>query len=88
MHSMVQGVSKASRGGFGPLINLPQRWLKRGGQSESGIGLNHGLTEDELRALIAEDLRAFVRRPLAGANDGGARPSRPFLLDRLICAGI
>ncbi len=46
--------------------------------------INHGLTEDELRALIADDLRMFMRRPMAGDGDGNHLRPRPFLLDRLV----
>jgi hypothetical protein len=54
--------------------------------NDTDRGLNHGLTEDELRALIAQDLRAFVRRPMAPPPCEGPSPERPFLLDRLVFA--
>ena len=47
---------------------------------------SHGLSEAQLRELIAQDLRGFLRRPLAAPAGAGASPDRPFLLDRLMGA--
>lgn len=48
-------------------------------------GPTHGLTEAQLRALIAQDLRSFVRRPLT--QSPAANSAHPFLLDRLVVSG-
>jgi hypothetical protein len=79
---------------LGQLRGVSARW-RRHPEAEQSVepaaegetdALSHGLSEDELRALIAEDLRAFMRRPMARPPREGASPDRPFLLDRLVVA--
>lgn len=94
MQPAFQGSAAENRTGFGQLRGISARWRRRpeaDPRSESEVeeeagGLNHGLSEDELRALIAEDLRSFMRRPMARPAQEGASPDRPFLLDRLVVA--
>ncbi len=94
MQAIFQGSAAENRAGFGQLRGVSARWRRRPEadqvvepEAEGEIdGLNHGLSEDELRALIAEDLRAFMRRPMARPPREGASPDRPFLLDRLVFA--
>lgn len=98
MLAMIQGSVAASGTGLGHIRGISSRWLRRanadrgadrGAEPETegdADGLNHGLSEHELRALIAEDLRAFVRRPMAKPPGEGVSPARPFLLDRLVFA--
>jgi hypothetical protein len=91
---MFQGSAAENRTGLGQLRGISARWRRRP-EADQGAepevegetdGLNHGLSEDELRALIAEDLRAFMRRPMARPPREGVSPDRPFLLDRLVFA--
>lgn len=55
-------------------------------QPEADDTISHGLSEDQLRDLIAQDLRACIRRPMAPPP--GATRAQPFLLDRLVQAGV
>ena len=84
MTATSEQIGGTGRPGFGHLWRFVARRRQRSAASGDGQGLNHGLTEEELRAMIAEDLRACLRRPMARGTAEGARPRRPFLLDRLV----
>lgn len=68
------------------------RWRRSGPKGAAAVrpeaddAISHGLSEDQLRDLIAQDLRACIRRPMAPSP--GATRAQPFLLDRLAQAGV
>lgn len=97
MEAVAQGFAGFFAQEFGHLRGSSVRWRRRShevfaedpevadeDEAVTQTAPSHGLSEAQLRELIAQDLRSFMRSPLTPSPSEGASPARPFLLDRLM----